>query len=217
VSRAIIAIDGPAGSGKTTVSRAIADRLGWSHLDTGAFYRAAAVAVDRAGVDRHDEQAVAAVVAGSEFDQKAGRMFLDGEDVSDLIRTDEASAGASVVSAHPAVRRILVQAQRRWASDQPGGAVAEGRDMGTVVFPEAGVKVFLTADPAERARRRALEQGADERTIATAMAERDRLDMTRAASPLEPAADAAFVDTTGLGIDEVVDRLAELAAEAGLT
>lgn len=214
--RAVVAIDGPAGSGKTTVSRAVAERLGWSHLDTGAFYRAAGLAVDRAGVEFDDVDAVVDVVGSCRFDQRDGRMWLDGEDVSSEIRSEEASRGASVVSALPGVRALLVEAQRAWASRQTGGAVAEGRDIGTVVFPDAAVKVFLTADPTERARRRAAERGEDLASIATAMEQRDLLDSTRAASPLRPAEDATLLDTTGCGVDEVVDRVVDLVAAAGL-
>ena len=158
VSR-IVAIDGPGGSGKSTVARRVAERLGWSHLDTGAFYRAATVAVLRAGIDPEDSHSVLASLTGRVFSQEPGVMLLDGEDVSVAIRQEDVTAAVSAVSAHPEVRRLLVGMQRDWVAERPGGAVVEGRDIGTVVFPDAMVKVYLDADPVVRARRRAGETG----------------------------------------------------------
>lgn len=206
----VIAIDGPGGSGKSTVSREVARRLGIAHLDTGAFYRAATLAALRHRVDLGDEEAVLRVVEDSSITQEDGRTILDGEDVSELLRSDPVTAGASVVAAHPAVRRELVEKQRAWVADHPGGAAVEGRDIGSVVLPDAGVKVYLTADPAERARRRALETGADVSRVEAELAHRDSRDSERAASPLSVADGAVVIDTTGMTIEEVVESILEL-------
>ncbi len=191
----VIAIDGPAGAGKSTVARAVAATLGFTYLDTGAMYRAVALARLR-GQD-------AAEVA---FDD--GRVTLDGEDVSDLIRAPEVSEHASVVSAEPEVRERMVARQRELLDT--GDWVAEGRDIGSVVKPDAEVKVFLTADPRERAQRRALELGADPEQVLRDVLARDERDTTRAASPLVKADGAIEVDTSGLTVDEVVDRIVGL-------
>ncbi len=191
----VIAIDGPAGAGKSTVARAVAAALGFTYLDTGAMYRAVALARLR-GQD-------AAEVA---FDD--GRVTLDGEDVSDLIRTPEVSEHASVVSGEPEVRERMVARQRELMDT--GDWVAEGRDIGSVVKPDAEVKVFLTADPRERAQRRALELGADPEQVLRDVLARDERDTTRAASPLVKADGAIEVDTSGLTVDEVVDRIVGL-------
>ena len=151
----IVTLDGPAGTGKSTVSREVADRLGVPRLDTGAFYRAAALAALRAGVNLDDHQAVADVVAAISLDQDNGRMYLDGEDVSDEIRSQEATDASSRVSAHPDVRGLLVVYQREWVARHENRAVVEGRDIGSVVFPEATLKVYLDARPEVRAGRRA--------------------------------------------------------------
>lgn len=209
---AVITIDGPAGSGKSTVSTAVAERLGWRHLDTGAYYRAATVAALATGADVSDEEAVLAALAGREFDQVGGAMLLDGRDISVDIRSEGVTAAVSSVAAHPRIRRLMVELQRRWV-EQRDGAVVEGRDIGTVVFPDAGVKVFLTADPAERARRRAVETGDATEAVATALERRDLLDSTRRASPLRPAEDALVIDTTELGIDQVVEMIIEAASQ----
>ena len=191
----LVAIDGPAGAGKSTVARAVARALGFTYLDTGAMYRAAALAGDptRARIDLADD----------------GSVLLDGEDVTAKLRTPEVSERASVVAADPAVRTALVEQQRRIISE--GRWVAEGRDIGTVVAPQAEVKVFLTADPEERARRRAQQIGADVAVVLQEQALRDERDSTRADSPLVKADDAHELDTTGLTIDEVVERIVELA------
>jgi len=190
----IVAIDGPAGAGKSTVARATARALGYQYLDTGAMYRAAGLAADpvRADIRLAD-----------------GRVFLDGRDVTEEIRTPQASEGASVVAARPEVRAALVAKQRAILTGG-GDWVAEGRDIGTVVAPEAEVKIFLNADPRERARRRAAELGLDVETVLRDQTLRDERDRTRADSPLVAAADAIELDTTGLTIDEVVARIAEL-------
>ncbi len=195
----VIAIDGPAGAGKSTVARAVADALGFTYLDTGAMYRAVALARVR-GVEVED--------VGFED----GRVTLNGEDVSGEIRTPAVSEQASVVSAERAVREAMVARQRELMSD--GDWVAEGRDIGSVVKPDAEVKVFLTADPRERAHRRAKELGADPEQVLRDVVARDERDSTRAASPMVRAEGAAEVDTTGLSIEEVVERIVGLAVAA---
>jgi cytidylate kinase len=197
----LIAIDGPAGAGKSTVARAVADALGFTYLDTGAMYRCIALAELRGAADP------LACAIGLD-----GRVTLDGEDVSAAIRTPQVSARASEVAARPEVRVSLVKRQR--ALIAAGDYVAEGRDIGTVVAPDAELKVFLTASPEERARRRAAQIGADAAVVSREQALRDERDATRAHSPLTAAADAVALDTTGLGIDEVVRRIVDLAASA---
>ena len=194
----LIAIDGPAGAGKSTVARAVADALGFTYLDTGAMYRCVALADLRGAADP------AACTIGF-----GGGVTLDGEDVSALIRTPQVSARASEVAARPEVRAAMVRRQRELIA--AGDYVAEGRDIGTVVAPDAELKVFLTASPEERARRRATETGADPETVLAEQTARDARDRTREHSPLAVAGDAIEVDTTGLGIDEVVVRIVELA------
>jgi cytidylate kinase len=207
----IIAIDGPSGAGKGTIARAVAVRLNYRHIDTGAMYRAVAWKALQNGVDVRDEAAVAAIGERASFDLEAGRVAIDGTDVSRAIRTPEIDAAATAVARHPAVRRLLVARQR--AMGLAGGIVMEGRDIGTVVFPDADVKIFLDASPEERARRRANDPAhrASESSgltdIAIALAERDRSDSTRAISPLAMAPDAVHVETTGLPVDAVVDRV----------
>jgi cytidylate kinase len=202
----VVAIDGPAGAGKSTVARAVADRLGYTYLDTGAMYRSVALAALERGADP------AAVAPMLRIEPTAERVMLDGRDVSAAIRTPEVSEAASKAAAQPAVRAAMVAEQRRLLSD--GDWVAEGRDIGTVVAPDAALKVFLIADPQERARRRAAELGADVRTVLAEQLIRDERDASRAASPLVAAADAVTVDTTGLTVDEVVDRIVGLLAQS---
>ena len=212
----VVALDGPSGTGKSTVARRLATRLGARYLDTGAMYRAATVAALRKGVDLGDGVAITDVVENARIeistDPEHASVTLDGEPVDAEIRSADTTAAVSAVSAVPAVRALLVDAQRALIGD--GGIVVEGRDIGSVVWPTARPKVYLTASPEARARRRAGEVGGDVAAVAADIARRDGLDSSRAASPLTQVADAIELDTTELGIDEVVDRLVELAAAA---
>jgi CMP/dCMP kinase len=198
----VVAIDGPAGAGKSTVARAVADRLGFTYLDTGAMYRAVAFAARQRGVD-------AATIAGDLQIEPGERIRVDGRDVTDAIRTPEVSEAASRAAADPAVRQAVVAQQRRLL--ERGNWVAEGRDIGSVVAPHAEVKVFLTADPAERARRRAAELGLDAATVLAEQTIRDERDQTREHSPLKPAPGAVVLDSTRMTLPDVVDRIAALA------
>lgn len=215
--RLIIAIDGPSGAGKGTVAQALAARLGYRHIDTGAMYRALAWKASRDGVDLADEAAVAALGERAAFDLEAGRIAIDGHDVKAAIRTPEIDKAAAAVARHPAVRRALVERQRSFGDG--GGVVMEGRDIGTVVFPDADVKVYLDASPDERARRRAADpahtssKGTRLSDVATALAERDKSDSTRAVSPLSVAPDAVVIDTTGVPIEDVIERVLTLIAD----
>ena len=202
----VVAIDGPAGAGKSSVARAVAQRLGYTYLDSGAMYRSVGLAALRRGAEPADVAAQVRIELGD------GSVTLDGEDVSQAIRSQEVSDAASRAAADPRVRQAMVIQQSRLLSS--GHWVAEGRDIGTVVAPGAEVKVFLTADPAERARRRAAELGADPETILAEQTLRDQRDTTRAHSPLQPAIDAVRLDTTGLSLDEVVTRVVDLVHDA---
>jgi cytidylate kinase len=207
----VLAIDGPAGAGKSTVSRRAADELGLAVLDTGAMYRAVTLACLRAGVSLDDGDACAAVAGRIVIELDDGVTRLDGDDVSSAIRGPDVTAAVSAVSAHPTVRVGLVAHQRRWA-EQHGAGVVEGRDIGSVVFPDARCKIFLVASPRERAERRVLDERAAGRTVdvdalVADIERRDRLDSQRAASPLVRAADAVEVDTTGRTIDDVVAEI----------
>ncbi len=201
----VIAIDGPAGAGKSSVARAVAERLAFTYLDTGAMYRAVALAAAERGEE-------AARVAEQIELEVGDRVTLDGRDVTEAIRTPEVSAGASRVAADPGVRGALVRRQQEILDS--GDWVAEGRDIGTVVAPGAAVKVFLTASPEERARRRAAETGADLEQVLRDQHERDQRDASADRTVHEAAPDAVPVDTTGLTLDEVVDQIATLAVEA---
>lgn len=214
----VVTVDGPAGVGKSTVARAVAAALGIPHLDTGAFYRAVTLAVVQAGVDPTDPSAILRVARDARLDYADGVMLLDGEAVAQAVRAPEVVALVSAVSAFPDLRRVVVQQQRDWVTRRGGNAVVEGRDIGTVVFPEAPVKIFLIADAAERARRRARDAEAAGQTVEAIerdLRARDLADSTREASPLRPAEDAVIIDTTALAVDEVVAIVLGLAAEAG--
>lgn len=199
----VIAIDGPAGAGKSTVGRAVADRLGVGYLDTGAMYRAVTFAVLRRGVDPRDEEAVLGVAQTVEMTVGEERVMVDGVDATREIRGREVTSAVSSVAANPAVRSLLVDAQRSWVVTR-GGGVVEGRDIGTVVFPGADLKLFVTASPRVRAERRVAEAGGDVDEMEASIIERDRLDSTRATSPLAVDPAAVTLDTSGLSIDEVV-------------
>jgi cytidylate kinase len=214
----VVAIDGPAGAGKSTTAKALAARLGFRHVDTGAMYRVVGVLADEAGIALDDDVALGRLVDGITFDEAGERIVVAGRDLTHAIRSPEAGDLASKVSTQPVVRARLVALQRRFADGGP--LVMEGRDIGTVVFPDAAVKVFLTADPRERARRRAAELRArgevvDEDALAAAIAERDCRDSERSAAPLRPAADALVVDTTTVDVPTVVERLAALVTSRG--
>ena len=204
----LIAIDGPSGVGKSTAARRVAARLSWQYLDTGAMYRAAALAIHRAGVSLTDRQALEHLLSGLDITQDQGRTFLAGEDVSEAIRSQEVTRQVTPASADARVREVLVEQQRRIGAS--GCWVVDGRDIGTVVFTQACCKVFLTASPAARAQRRFLElqskgQSPDYGDVLTDLQRRDRADSTRAASPLRRAEDAAELDSSDLSLDQVVD------------
>ncbi len=206
----VIAIDGPAGSGKSTVAKAVASQLGLEYLDTGAMYRAVAFAAIRRGIDPEDAQRVADLARHIDL-EVSDTVKVDGADATIEIRSPEVTRAVSVVAANPAVRAELVARQREWAVAH-GGGVVEGRDIGTVVFPDADVKVYLTADDTERASRRSKEMlDLQYDQVAADIARRDHADSTRAASPLSVAPDAVVLDTTGLGVDAVVATVLEMA------
>ncbi len=211
----VLAIDGPAGSGKSTVAKAVAARLGIAYLDTGAMYRAVAFTAMRRGVDPDDAVLVAKLANGMAL-EVGEKVMVDGVDATIEVRSPEVTRAVSVVAANPEVRRELVRRQREWADDH-GGGVVEGRDIGTVVFPNAPVKVYLTASDEERAQRRSqemLDMHYDE--VAADIARRDHVDSTRQHAPLTVAADAVVVDTTTSSVDQVVELVLRLAGEAGI-
>jgi len=216
----VVAIDGPSGSGKSTIARAVAGELHLQVLDTGAMYRAVALAALEAGVALDDEIACAALARKHVITVDRGVTTIDGRDVSSEIRGPEVTAAVSAVSAHPEVRAVLVAHQRAWAADH-GAGVVEGRDIGTVVFPEARLKVFLTASDDERARRRQLDEAASARAVRvddvrSALVKRDALDSGRAVSPLRAAEDAIMIDTTQRDVDDVVAEIVERSRAVGI-
>jgi cytidylate kinase len=212
----IIAVDGPAGAGKSTVARAVARALGWHYLDTGAMYRAVALKVLERGVAPGDGGAVAEIARAADVVAGDDTVLLDGRDVTVRIRDDDVTRAAPAISALPGVRSAMVALQR--AAAGRGNVVMEGRDIGTNVAPDAEVKVFLTASPEERARRRVLQQGLPEspemlEQVRAALVERDNLDSTRSESPLLKDPDAVLIDSTSMSVNEVVAAIVDLAEQ----
>lgn len=209
----VIAIDGPSGVGKSTVSRALAAALGLAYLDTGSYYRAVTHVALEAGVEPEDEPGILQAISAADFSVVDGALTLGGADISTALRGPDVTAAVSTVAAHPAVREAVVEMQRAWAQQRGDAAVVEGRDIGTVVFPDAPVKVFLTADTLTRARRRAGDPESDGTSIEQLVADierRDAADSSRPTSPLRPACDAIVIDTSDLSVDQVVDRIRRL-------
>ncbi len=202
----IVAIDGPAGAGKSTVGRALAERLGLEYLDTGAMYRAMTFAALRRGVVEGDLDEVAAMAPDVDISVADGEVIVDGINATQAIRGREVTEAVSQVAANPGVRAVLVDRQRGWVAER-GGGVVEGRDIGSVVFPDADLKLFITASPRTRAERRVMEIGGDVDEVEASIIERDRKDSSREHSPLTETDDAIVVDTTGLTVDEVLDRI----------
>jgi cytidylate kinase len=205
----IIALDGPAGAGKSTVAARLAEILGIEYLDTGAMYRAVTYAALKAGVDLTDVEEVTRLARDSDIVVADGRVTVDGVDATHEVRSAEVTAAVSTVAALAAVRAVLVERQRSWALSRNGG-VLEGRDIGSVVFPDARLKLFITASPWVRAERRVAQTGGDVEEVAAAIAARDLKDSSRAASPLHEAADALIIDTSEMSIDEVVAQIVAL-------
>lgn len=210
----VIAIDGPAGAGKSSVARGVAAEIGFTYLDSGAMYRCVALAALQGSADLDDGEVVGALAEGLEIDFDGRRVLLDGEDVTDEIRAPEVSAAASRVSVHPRVREAMVARQQQLIA--AADYVAEGRDIGTVVSPDSPLKVFLTASDEERARRRAAETGEDVEAVLAAQRQRDARDTEREHGALKAADDAVELDTTDLTQDEVIARVVALARERGL-
>jgi cytidylate kinase len=214
LSGMLIAIDGPAGAGKSTVARALAERLGLTYLDSGAMYRCVALAALRAGTPLDNGEELARLARGLEIAPTPGRVLLNGVDVTEAIRTPEVSAAASRVSVHQGVRAAMVERQRALIAG--GDYVVEGRDIGTVVSPDASLKLFLTASDSERARRRAAESDEPLERVLAAQASRDDRDSRREHGALRRAPDSTEIDTTGLEVEQVVDRIVSMAEERGL-
>ena len=211
----VITIDGPGGSGKSTVAKLVAEQTGLPYLDTGAMYRAITFGVLQRAIDPADWETTDSVLPEIDLDLSASSVMVDGVDATEAIRGVEVTAHVSAVAANPTVRQVLVELQRQWLH-KSGGGVLEGRDIGTVVVPNAALKVYVTASVRERARRRSLETGTDIDEVEADLIRRDQADSERQDSPLRPADDAVTVDTTGYAIAEVVDRIVSLAHERGL-
>lgn len=211
----VITIDGPGGSGKSTVAKLVAEQTGLPYLDTGAMYRAITFGVLQRAIDPADWETTDSVLPEIDLDLSASSVMVDGVDATEAIRGIEVTAHVSAVAANPTVRQVLVELQRQWLH-KSGGGVLEGRDIGTVVVPNAALKVYVTASVRERARRRSLETGTDIDEVEADLIRRDQADSERQDSPLRPADDAVTVDTTGYAIAEVVDRIVSLAHERGL-
>lgn len=208
----VIALDGPAGAGKSTIARLVAREVGMPFLDTGAMYRGVAFAAIRDGRNVNDAEAMGELARTLSLQLDGEVLIVDGDDVSIDIRTDTVNSVVSVIATHTPVRDEMRSRQREWIVAHHGGVV-EGRDIGTVVFPDAMLKVFLTASPDVRARRRVGQSGGDVGQVAASIAERDRIDSTRADSPLRPADDAVVIDTSELSIEQVVERIGVLFRE----
>jgi CMP/dCMP kinase len=213
--RVVVAIDGPAGAGKSTIAKRLAGRLGFTYIDTGAMYRAVALWALRQKIDASDMHRLEQLALAAEIELSPGRISLNGEDITEAIRTPDVSSGASKVAVIPGVRRAMVAKQR--AIGERSSVVMEGRDIGTVVFPDADVKIYLDAKPPERVRRRLAEEQAktpgeavSEKAVAEQMQERDRRDSTRADAPLSQAPDAIYVDSTPLNIEEVEEAILKI-------
>ncbi len=214
----VIAVDGPGGVGKSTVANRVASFVGLPHLDTGSTYRAAGLIALRSGAALDDTSAILAAIDAVDIRIVDGIVRIDGIDVTQDLRTDEVTKASSVVAAHPEVRSHIVALQRSWVEDQGGSAVVEGRDIGTVVFPDAPVKIYLTARPEIRAARRSGDAEAADKSrdqIAAELTARDHADSSREASPLRPADDAEIIDTSDLSIDEVVEHVLALVEATG--
>ena len=211
----VITIDGPGGSGKSTVAKLVAEQTGLPYLDTGAMYRAITFGVLQRAIDPADWETTDSVLPEIDLDLSASSVMVDGVDATEAIRGIEVTAHVSAVAANPTVRQVLVELQRQWLH-KSGGGVLEGRDIGTVVVPNAALKAYVTASVRERARRRSLETGTDIDEVEADLIRRDQADSERQDSPLRPAGDAVTVDTTGYAIAEVVDRIVSLAHERGL-
>jgi cytidylate kinase len=204
----VIAIDGPAGAGKSTVAREVARATGLEYLDTGAMYRCVALSVLREHIDPFDAEAVGLVAHSVSIDVQGAEAFLDGENVSTQIRTPEISNTVSIIAAHTPVRDAMRMQQRQWI-EANGGGVVEGRDIGTVVFPDAVLKIFLWASPEVRAKRRVDQTGDDFDEVVLNITERDRIDSTRSDSPLRPADDAVSLDSSSIAVDDVVASIVQ--------
>ena len=214
----VIAVDGPGGVGKSTVANRVAEAVGLPHLDTGSTYRAAGLVALRSGTPLDDGTAVLAAIESVDIQIVEGTVSIDGVDVTQALRTDEVTKASSAVATHPDIRSRIVALQRSWVEDHGGSAVVEGRDIGTVVFPDAPVKIYLTARPEVRAARRSGDAEAGNKSteqIAAELAARDHTDSSRKASPLRPADDANIIDTSDLSIDEVVRVVLELVEVTG--